>query len=110
MSKADSMDLNSIAQEMTGLLEARISDLLGHVKASRDVTQRLLDADAELTKLSGVQQRLAAVLDPLGGDDGPETAELRRRLESVTSRVDKLATQRTELIDRLKTLKSKLHG
>lgn len=110
MSNPGSADLNSIAREMTGLLEERISDLLGHVKASREVTQQLLETDGELTKLLGVQQRLGAVLDPITGDDGPETLELRKRLESVDVRVKKLTTQRGELVDQLEVLKSKLHA
>lgn len=109
MSNVGSADLQNIAQEMTGLLEHRISELLGHVKAAREVTAELLEADAELTRLEGSRARLAAVLEPLGADT-PEAVDLRRRLDQTTARIGALTTQRQQLMEGLETLKSKLHA
>lgn len=110
MSNGASADLQSIAHEMTGLLEARISDLLGHVKAAREVTQQMLETDGEITKLAGTRARLQAVLAPLDGEEGPETADLRKRLDQVEARVRTLEVERRQLTDRLELLKSKLHA
>lgn len=109
MSNVGSADLQHIAQEMTGLLEHRISELLGHVKAAREVTAELLEADAELTRLQGSRERLAAVLEPLGSD-APEAVDLRRRLDQTNSLIEGLTTQRQQLMAGLETLKSKLHA
>ena len=109
MSTAGTADLQVIAQEMSELLEARIGELLGNVKAAREVTQQLLDVDGELNKALAARRRISALLSSLDDDpDAPEIMELRRKLDGVAVRVKKLEGRYDELLDRLNNLKSNL--
>lgn len=95
---SDSADLDRIAQEMTATLEARIGDLLGHVRASREVTREIVEIDRELGRLSDLRERLGAAGDP----------EQRKRLQSVRHRADELTTRRRTLVDTLRSLQGAL--
>jgi len=95
---SDSADLDRIAQEMTSSLEARIGDLLGHVRASREVTREIVEIDRELGRLHGLRDRLGGATD----------AEQRKRLAALDAKTDELASRRHMLVDTLRSLQGAL--
>lgn len=95
---SDSADLDRIAQDLTSLLEGRIGELLGHVRASREVTREIVEIDRELARLGGFRERLTGASD----------AESRKRLATVNSKSDELQTRRRSLVDTLRSLQAAL--
>jgi len=103
--------LQAIKDELTDLLEVRIGDLLGAVRATQDVTRRIVAAEEEIRRQTAQRDQLERELGPLQSNaDGleGETRDLRARVDRARENVERLRSLREELMNNLSTLKGEL--
>ena len=103
--------LQAIKDELTDLLEARIGDLMGAVRATQEVTRRIVATEEDIRRQSTLRDQLERELGPLQssaeGLDG-ETRDLRTRVERARENVERLRSLREELMNNLSSLKGEL--
>jgi chromosome segregation ATPase len=103
--------LQAIKDELTDLLEVRIGDLMGAVRATQEVTRRIVYAEEEIRRQTQQREQLERELGPLqshaDGLEG-ETRDLQARVERARANVDRLRSLREELMNNLSNLKGEL--
>ena len=104
MSTADSEQLHALKEQFSSLLEGRIGELLGQVRAIQELTRRLSAAEGEIVR----NQELAAPLEAELGSLTQENAGLQARVAQATAQVGKMRAMKKELMSNLTTLKSEL--
>jgi archaellum component FlaC len=103
--------LQAIKDELTDLLEARIGDLMGAVRATQEVTRRIVATEEEIRRQTVQRDQLERELGPLQSSaDGleGETRDLRTRVERARENVERLRSLREELMNNLSSLKGEL--
>lgn len=101
--------LTAIKKELNDLLEAKISNLLGVVRATQQVTRELLETEEEIRRQAYVREGLEAQLGPARGRvDSVENRELQARLDRLQQNVERMKTVRDGLMSDLATLKNGL--
>ena len=104
--------LQTIKQQLEAVLEHRIGDLLGHVKATQAVTRQIVAAEAEIHRQQELESRLREELGPL--ETASETltsdnADLQSKVEKVRENVDRMRALKQQLMSDLSSLKNELH-
>lgn len=103
--------LNAIKKVLNVLLEGKIGNLLGVVRATQQVTRELIAAEEEIRRQSFVRDQLAAELGPTRGRGdalSPETKDLQARLDRVQENLDRMKSLRDELLTNLGSLQGGL--
>ena len=103
--------LQAIKDELTDLLEVRIGDLMGAVRATQEMTRRIVATEEEMRRQTMLREQLERELGPLQSNaDGleGETRDLQARVERARSNVDRLRSLREELMNNLSNLKGEL--
>lgn len=111
MSNAQADRLAAIKKELDDILEARIGDLLGAMKATQEVTRRLIATEEDIRRQTYLKGRLDAELGPLKTrSDGltSETRELQARVDRLRENLERQKAVRAELISKLDIAKSGL--
>lgn len=111
MSNAQADRLTAIKKELEDLLEARIGDLLGAMRATQEVTRRLITTEEEIRRQTYLKGRLEADLGPLKTRSDSltsETKELQARVDRLRENLERQKAVRAELISKLDIAKSGL--
>jgi chromosome segregation ATPase len=101
--------LDVIKAELNELLEARIGHLLGVVRAAQAVTRQIVATDEEIRRQEHVHEALEAELAPLKGtvhELAASNEELRGRVASARTNVDRMKSLREELMSNLSNLRA----
>ncbi|MEQ1505156.1 MAG: hypothetical protein ABMB14_23175 [Myxococcota bacterium] len=103
--------LAAIKQELNDLLESRIGDLLGAVRATQELTRRLVSTEEEIRRQSFLKERLEAELGPLktrADGLGVENRDLQARVDRLRENVGRMKSLRDELMSNLSNLKGEI--
>ena len=103
--------LATIQSDLNTLLEQRIGNLLGVVRAAQEVTRQIIAAEEEIRRQTLIKDQLEADLGPLKSQAdglGTENRELRHRVDSMKNNVDRMKSLRDELMSNLSNLKGEL--
>lgn len=101
--------LTAIKKELNDLLEAKIGNLLGVVRATQQVTRQLIETEEEIRRQAFQQQGLEAELGPARGRaDSAENRDLQARLDRLQQNVERMKSVREGLMNNLATLKAEL--
>ena len=103
--------LATIQSDLNTLLEQRIGNLLGVVRAAQEVTRQIIAAEEEIRRQTLVKDQLESDLGPLrsqADDLTVENRELRHRVDALKGNVDRMKTLRDELMSNLSNLKGEL--
>jgi chromosome segregation ATPase len=107
----DTDRLQTIQEEFNSVLETRIGDLMGAVRATQEVTRQLITAEQEIRRQDALRERLEAELEPLkskGDELEAENRELQGRVDKLRDNVDRMRSLRDELMSNLSNLKGEL--
>ena len=103
--------LASIQSDLNSLLETRIGNLLGVVRAAQEVTRQIVATEEEIRRQTAIKDALEAELSPLrtraAGLEG-ENSELRARVDGMKNNVDRMKSLRDQLMNNLANLKGGL--
>jgi archaellum component FlaC len=111
MSSAQTDRLNAIKQELNDILESRIGDLLGSVRATQQVTRQLVATEDEIRRQTYLKDRLEAEIGPLkrtADGLGVENRDLQARVDRLRENVERMKSLREELMSNLSTLKGEI--
>ncbi|MEQ1570982.1 MAG: hypothetical protein ABMA64_35460 [Myxococcota bacterium] len=111
MSPSNPDRLQTIKQELNDLLEQRIGNLLGVVRATQTVTRQLVSTEEEIRRQTYIKERLEAELAPLKGRaDGlaGENRDLQSRVDRLRENVERMKSLRDELMSNLSNLKGEI--
>lgn len=98
--------LNVIKKELNDLLEEKIGNLLGVVRATQQVTRELIATEEEIRRQTYVRERLETELGPASRrSDSVENKEVQARLERLNENVERMKALRDELMTNLSNLK-----
>jgi len=103
--------LAAIKQEMTDLLEIKVGDLLGVVRATQELTRRLISTEEEVRRQTYLKERLEAELVPMKGRVDTLTVEnrdLQARVDRLRENVERMKSLREELMSNLSNLKGEI--
>lgn len=103
--------LATIQADLNTLLEQRIGDLLGVVRAAQEVTRQIVAAEEEIRRQTLIKDQLEGDLGPMKSQAAGLTAEnreLKLRVDALKANVDRMRTLRDELMDNLSNLKGEL--
>ena len=103
--------LATIQSDLNNLLEHRIGNLLGVVRAAQEVTRQIIAAEEEIRRQTLIKEQLETDLGPLKSQAeglGTENRELRHRVDSMKNNVDRMKSLRDELMSNLSNLKGEL--
>lgn len=103
--------LSAIKNEFDKLLEARVGDLLGVVRATQEVTRRLVATEEEIRRQTYLKDRLESELGPLKSRADGLTAEnrdLQARVDRLRENVERMKSLRDELMSNLSSLKGEI--
>lgn len=100
---AGSTDLDGIQAELDQALEARISDMLGYVRASKELVRGIAQADSELSRIEEQHHRLA-------GRANEGDAEAEQRVRALDRSAARLIDGRTRLMADLRQVVQALGG
>jgi chromosome segregation ATPase len=103
--------LSAIKNELNNLLEAQIGDLLGAVRATQEITRRLVSTEEEIRRQTLLKEGLEAQLGPLKSRADGLTAEnrdLQARVDRLRENVERMKSLRDELMSNLSNLKGEI--
>ena len=104
MSTADSEQLRALKAQFDALLEGRIGDLLGQVRAIQELTRRISATEAEIRR----NEELTAPMEAELGSLTQENQGLQARVTQLKDHVGTMRAMKKELMSNLTTLKSEL--
>ena len=105
--------LGAIRDEFQAVLEERITDLLGQVKAVQQLTRHIASIEVDMQRQEAMRGELEAELDPLNSKFEAlkeENGEIQVRVESLKGKVESMRRMRAELVSNLSGLTSDLKG
>jgi len=111
MSPANPDRLTAIKQELNDLLEARVGNLLGAVRATQQITRQLVSTEEEIRRQTYIKERLEAELAPLKGRADTlagENRDLQARVDRLRENVERMKSLRDELMSNLSNLKGEI--
>lgn len=104
MPTADSEQLHALKAQFDALLETRIGELLGQVRAIQELTRRITATEAEIRQ----NEQLAAPMEEELGTLTTENQGLQSRVNQLRDHVAKMRAMKKELMSNLTTLKNEL--
>ena len=105
----DADRLQTLTEEFEQVLEARITELLTHVKAAQALTARIATTQQEIRLQERLQEQLQADLEPLDRHASAlesDSDKLKKRVEQLKDNVTKLRARRQGLIEQANSLAS----
>jgi chromosome segregation ATPase len=112
MSK-DADRLRAIQDELNGILESRITELLARTRALREVTNQIVATELDIRRNDQMKAQLEAELGPLGSRSGAleaENAELKTKVDGARANVERMRKLREEHLSIMSGLTSELKG
>jgi hypothetical protein len=105
---SDTDRLRAIQQEVNEVLEERMTDLLGRIKAVRDVTLQIASTDVEIQR----QEHNAEMLDAdlAQARSTAQKLEILQRAELLREGAGRARVQREQLIEQLATVAAALRA
>lgn len=103
--------MEEIKDELNSVLEARIGDLLGSIRATHEVAQRLASTEDEIRRNSALKARLEEELGPLtdaSRELETENGDLQAKVDKLQENVEKMRQLKAQLMSNLSSLKSQL--
>jgi|JI7StandDraft_1071085.scaffolds.fasta_scaffold288492_2 archaellum component FlaC len=100
MSVSDNASLQAIQEQLSGLLEERVTELMAQIKATQALSRQIARTEEEVERQRLLQEKLENDLGPLR----EEAASLRAETESLQSEVDELL----ESVARMRNLREEL--
>jgi archaellum component FlaC len=100
MSVSDNASLQAIQEQLSGLLEERVTELMAQIKATQALSRQIARTEEEIERQRLLQEKLENDLGPLR----EEAAALRAETESLQSEVDELL----ESVSRMRHLREEL--
>lgn len=113
MASADNERLRAIQEELNGVLEARITDLLGHVRAVQEVTARIASTSSEIQRQEQLRELLDAELSSLDGQSESlrtDNARIEEKVTALRANVQQMRKLRAELMSDLTGLSGEMKG
>lgn len=110
---SDSDRLAAIEDELSGILEERITELLAHMRALREVTSQIAATELDIRRQEQVHGQLESELGPLTARSDAldeENEEIQRRVDALRENVSRARKLREELMSNLSGLTSELKG
>jgi chromosome segregation ATPase len=89
--------LNQISAELAGILESRIQELLGAMKAAEQATRQVVSTEMEIQRYQQLQEGLRSEM----ADLGQQTDALRARADEVRAQHTGLTSERDRLRDQV---------
>lgn len=102
----DSDRMRAIHDELNGILEARITELLGQVKAVHEVTLQVVSAEQDIRRHEQMRQQLESELEPLQA----ENTDAQQRVNAMRETVSRMRKLRDELQSHLSGLSVEMKG
>ncbi len=102
----DSDRMRAIHDELNGILEARITELLGQIKAVQEVTLQVVTAEQDIRRHQQMRHQLESELGPLQA----ETTESQARVDAMRDTVTRMRQLRDELQSHLSGLSVEMKG
>lgn len=109
----DNERLRAIQQELDGILEARITDLMTSIKSLREVTTRIATTELDIRRQEAMKQQLESELGPLENRAeslNHENAEIQAKVEQLRDTVQRMKKLREELMSNLSGLTGEMKG
>lgn len=100
MSSADNLSLQAIQEQLNTILEARIVELMTHIKAAQSVARQIARTEEEIGRQKLLREQLESELGPLRA----ESAQLQGETEALQGEVDSLL----ESISRMRNIREEL--
>jgi chromosome segregation ATPase len=100
MSETDTQSLAAIQDQLTAVLETRVTDLMTQIKTTQALSRQIAKTEEEVERQRLLQERLEEELGPLR----TEAAELKAATESLQSEVDALL----DSISRMRNIREEL--
>jgi chromosome segregation ATPase len=105
--------LREIQGELDGILEERITELLAHMKALREVTSQISATELDIRRHEALKNQLERELAPLASQaEGleRENGEIQRKVDGLRDNVTRMRKLREELMSNLSGLTGELKG
>lgn len=100
MSQSDLPSLQAVQDQLTAILEARVTELMTQIKATQALSRQIARTEEEVERQRLLQEKLEADLAPLR----QEAAELKTQNESLQAEVDDLL----ESVSRMRNIREEL--
>lgn len=100
--------LRTLTHEVQATLEERISDLLGQMKAIREVTTQIATIDGEINGEAAAADELEASLASVSKSS--QKLEIMQKIEGMRQTVEQGQAYREQLLDQLDQLAADLRG
>jgi chromosome segregation ATPase len=103
--------LQAIQEELNHIAEERVTELLAHLRAAREVTSRIAVTELEIARQEQLRRALDAEVAPLEGKAESlksENADIQARVETLGETVKRLRKMREELMSSLSGLTSEI--
>lgn len=97
---ADKSSLHAIQEQLSAVLEERLTELMSHLKASQALTRQIARTEEEIERHRLLSERLATELGPLRTEASrlsAETTALQGQFDDVAGSVARLKEIREEL-------------
>lgn len=109
----DTDRLRAIKDELDTILESRITDLLAHMKALREVTSQLSATELDIRRQEALKNQLEREVAPLSAQaEGleRENADIQRKVDGLRENVGRMRKLREELMSNLSGLSAEMKG
>jgi len=109
----DTDRLRAIQDELAGILESQVTELLARTRALREVTSQIAAAEQDIRRNEALRTQLEGELGPLSSRAGAlegENAELKSRVDAARANVERMKKIREEHMSILSGLTSELKG
>jgi len=113
MASPDTDRLQTIKEDLNGILEERITDLMSHVKAAQEVTRQLAATELDIRHQTALQNQYEAELSGLvteSRDLKKGNSELEEKLEKMRANVARMKKLREDLMTNLSGLTKDLQS
>lgn len=100
MPNADKPSLHAIQEQLSAVLEERVTELMTHIKASQGLARQVARTEEEIERHRALSARLASELGPLQQEAArlsAETAALQGQVTDASASVTRLREIREEL-------------
>jgi chromosome segregation ATPase len=103
--------LQAIQEELNRIAEERVTDLLAHLRAAREVTSRIAVTELEIARQEQLRRGLDEEVGPLETRVEAlksENGEIQSKVDNLTETVKRLRKMREELMSSLSGLTSEI--
>lgn len=101
MPNADSPNLARIQDELSAVLEERVTELMTQIKATQALSRQIARSEEEIERQRMLQERLETELGPLRQEAASlqaETASLQSEVDELLESIAKMRNIREELL------------